>query len=45
MKECGGARDATNDNIMQCMHFASWISKAAHARAHTHTHTEICNSH
>jgi hypothetical protein len=35
VKECGGARDATNDNIIQCMHFASWISKA------THTHTDM----
>jgi len=34
----GTVRQATDDNIIQCMRIACWITKATHT--HTHTHTE-----
>ena len=33
MGKCGKARQATYDNIIQCTHFARWITKA---RIQTH---------
>ena len=29
MEKYGRARQATDDNIVQCIHFACWIAKAA----------------
>jgi hypothetical protein len=34
MKKYGTARQATDDNIIWCMHFACWVTKA------TDTHSE-----
>jgi hypothetical protein len=34
VEKCGEARQATDDNIMWCMHIACWITKA------TDTHSE-----
>ena len=28
LEKCGGAKQATDDNITMCMHFACWITKA-----------------
>jgi hypothetical protein len=36
VEKYGTARQATDDNIIRCMRFACWITKATD----THTHTE-----
>jgi hypothetical protein len=43
VKKYGGARETTDDNIIWCMCFACWISKARDAHAHACTQTQICN--
>jgi hypothetical protein len=28
MEKCGGPRDAKDDNVIRCMRYACWITKA-----------------
>jgi len=39
VEKYGTARQATDDNIIMCMHVACWKSKATHTHTHTHTDT------
>ena len=43
MEKYGGARQATDDNIIRRMRFACWVTKATdtHTYIHTHIHTYI----
>ena len=47
VEEYGGARQATDDNIIWRMRVSCWITKATHRRARACTHTDtlrICNT-
>ena len=44
VEKYGAAREATDDNIIWCMRFACWVSKATRTHAHEHANPPV-NSH